>query len=74
MNSFIGWRKVVLAVVVLALLSRSVAFHRVLRRLVRLAVNSKLPYTERKLPLPAKLREGWGEGFVLVNIGLLTQV
>jgi hypothetical protein len=29
--------------------------------------------TERKqLPLPAKRGEGWGEGFVLVNISLLT--
>jgi hypothetical protein len=36
MNSFpdSGWLKVVLAVVVLALLSRSVSFHRVLKRLV----------------------------------------
>jgi hypothetical protein len=30
-------------------------------------------HTERKqLPLPAERGEGWGEGFVLVNIGLLT--
>ena len=44
MNSFpdSGWLKVVLAVVVLALLSGSVSFHRVLKRLVRRDAESNL--------------------------------
>jgi hypothetical protein len=49
MNSFSKWLKVVLAVVVLALLSRNVSFHRVLKRLVRLAVeNHPKIFTELK--------------------------
>jgi hypothetical protein len=44
MNSFpdSGWLKVVLAVVVLALLSGSVSFHRVLKRLARQDAESNL--------------------------------
>ena len=44
MNSFpdSGWLKVVLAVVVLALLSGSVSFHHVLKRLVRQDVENHL--------------------------------
>ena len=42
MNSFPDWLKVVLAVVVLALLSGSVSFHRVLQRLVRRDVENHL--------------------------------
>jgi hypothetical protein len=42
MNSFPDWLKVVLAVVVLALLTGSVSFHRVLQRLVRQDAESNL--------------------------------
>ncbi len=49
MNFFSGWLEVVLAVVVLALLSGSVSFHRVLKRLMRQDVENHLKiFTELK--------------------------
>jgi len=56
MNSFSGWLKVVLVVVVLALPARGVSFHRVQKRLVRQAVENHLKtiaefrFTTIKLP------------------------